>query len=317
MTKKIKSRVAVIGYGSQGRAIALNLRDSGYNVTIGLRSGSKSRAKARKDGITQLGTISSVVKNADIVCFALPDQEHSSTFSKYIAANIREGTTLLFLHGLSVHFGLVKPAKTNDIILIAPHAPGSAVRDKFLTDKSISAFYAVANDASGKAKQTAIRLAEAIGFNRKRLVPTTFEHEAIGDLFGEQVVLCGGLAALIKNGFEVLVEKGVPAENAYLEVAYQLDLIVELVKNYGIEGMLERISVAARYGSVLSGPKVIDAQTKKRMHRVADDIISGRFTKELAGLDKADIAKLDRDISQLSNPELEKAAKKYSGKKRK
>lgn len=317
MTKKIKETIAVIGYGSQGRAIALNLRDSGFSVSIGLRTGSNSRKKAKKDGFLKIEKISSAVKNADIVCFAFPDHEHSSVFADEISQNVREGATLLFLHGLSIHFGLVTPSEENDVILIAPHAPGSAVRQKFLTDKSISAFYAVANDASGQAKPKAIRIAEAIGFDRKRLVATTFEYEAIGDLFGEQAVLCGGLAALIKNGFEVLVEKGIPAENAYLEVAYQLDLIVELVKKYGVEGMLGRISVAARYGSLLTGPKIIDAQTKKRMHKVADDIISGRFVKKLASLDKADIVQLNRDIANLSDPALEKAAQKYSGKKRK
>ncbi|MDH4155823.1 MAG: ketol-acid reductoisomerase, partial [candidate division Zixibacteria bacterium] len=219
---------------------------------------------------------------------------------------------LLFLHGLSVHFGMVVPAAFCDVILIAPHAPGRAVREKYLTDRSLSAFYAVGQDFTGHARRTALELARAIGFKPQRLIATTFEHEAVGDLFGEQAVLCGGLAALIKNGFEVLVEKGIPAENAYLEVAYQLDLIVQLLKEHGIEGMLRRISVAARYGSARAGPRIIDRTVRDRMKEVADEIITGKFSRGLAKLSGADIIKLNRSLKKLTDPRLEKAARKFN-----
>ncbi len=304
-------KVAVIGYGSQGRALALNLRDSGYDVIIGLRSGSGSRRSAKKDGWRQNGTIRQAVAGADIICFAFPDHLHGRVYDREIRKYVRPGSTLWFLQGMSVHFGFVKPPADCDVILIAPHAPGSAVREKFASKRSFSAFYAVYRDYSGRAQKTVKSLAQAVGVSRKGLVPTSFEAEAIGDLFGEQAVLCGGMAALIKNGFDVLVENGLPAENAYLEVAYQLDLIVDLVKQHGIEGMLKRISVAARYGSVQAGPEIINNSVKKRMQQIYRRIESGRFSRQLNRLKYQDIARLNRELKALSSPALEKAARKF------
>ncbi len=308
---KTKKTVAIIGYGSQGRAVALNLRDSGYKVVVGLRGRSASRAVAAKDRPGDILTVAEAVKKADVICFAIPDHRHAQVYERSVAPNVRHGATLLFLHGLSVHFGMVVSAESCDVILIAPHAPGQAVREKYLTDRSLSAFYAIGRDFTGHARRTALELAGAIGFKSQRLIATTFEHEAVGDLFGEQAVLCGGLAALIKNGFEVLVEKGIPAENAYLEVAYQLDLIVQLIKEHGIEGMLRRISVAARYGSAKAGPKIIDRTVKDRMKQVADEIISGRFSRGLSKLSGADITKLNRSLKKLTDPQFERAARKF------
>ena len=314
MSPKVNEKitVAVIGYGSQGRAIALNLQDSGYKIVVGLKSKSKSRAAARKDKIRDITTVSKAVNKADIVCFAFPDNLHSRVFEKDIRKFLKPGATLWFLHGLSVHFGLVKPPPEVDVILLAPHAPGVAVREKYLADRSVSAFYAVYQNKSKKAASTVTALAKAVGFQKKRLVKTTFEREAVGDIFGEQAVLCGGLASLIKNGFEVLIENGLKPEDAYLEVAYQLDLIVELIKKYGIAGMFERISVTAQYGSLKAGPKIIDRGVKKRMQAVFEEIESGKFTSKLDQLGQKELSSLKNALKALSHPKLEKAAKKYS-----
>lgn len=308
---KTKCAIAVLGYGSQGRAFALNLRDSGYDVMVGLRPRSANRSRAKGDGLKQVTTLPKAVRQADCVCFAFPDFRHGQVYRESIEPFIKSGVTLLFLQGMSIHFGYVVPPPDADVILIAPHAPGAAVRERFQTDRSISAFYAIRQDSSKRALNTTLELAQAVGFKKKRLMKTTFEHEAVGDLFGEQVVLCGGLAALIKNGFEVLVENGLPPENAYLEVAYQLDLIVDLIKKYGVEGMLNRISVTARYGSIEAGPKIVNESTRNRMRQVFRRIQSGKFTERLNRLTDNEIEKLAESLKTLSNPELEKAARKF------
>ncbi|UCG62515.1 MAG: ketol-acid reductoisomerase [Candidatus Zixiibacteriota bacterium] len=302
----------MLGYGSQGRAIALNLRDSGYNVIIGLKSRSRSRIQARQDGFRQVFTARQAIQKADHIILALPDHLHSRIYKAEIQKFLDRGKTLVFLHGLSIHFGLIVPPKDCDVIMIAPHAPGIKVREKYLTDRSLSAFYAVYQDGSGQARRKAFALAEAIGFRRSRLVPSSFEDEAIGDLFGEQAVLCGGLPELILNGFEVLVEKGLPPEQAYLEVAYQLDLIIHLIKQYGIEGMYKRISVTARYGSALAGRKIVDASVKNRMRLLYDQIKSGKFAGKLDRLLASDIRDIRRAIKKRVPASFEKSARKYS-----
>ncbi len=310
---KAKKQIAVIGYGSQGRAVALNLRDSGYPVLVGLPVRSKSRGSTRKDRIT-VKTVPEAVAAAEIVIMAFPDHLHGRVFARQIGPSLQPGATLLFLHGMSVHFGFVQPPERCDVVLLAPHAPGLAVREKYLAgERSISAFVAVHQNRSRRARQTLMELAKALGFDTKRLIATTFADEAIGDLFGEQAVLCGGLAMLIKSGFETLVEHGLKPDHAYLEVAYQLDLIIALVKRYGIEGMLKRISVAARFGSLSAGPRVIDGSIKKRMRAVLAEIVSGKFPRQLDALDDAAIRRLNKSLGQLSNPKLEKAAKKFGG----
>ena len=243
---------------------------------------------------------------------AFPDYLHQRVFDSEIKENLTKGATLLFLHGFSVHFGFVVPPKSLDVILIAPHAPGIMVRDKFLGDKSLSAFSAVHQDVSGKAEKRTVSLAGALGFKKKKLLKTTFEIETIGDLFGEQAVLCGGLAMLIKNGFEVLIENGIPAKHAYLEVAFQLDQIIALIKKYGIKGMFERISVAAQLGSAETGPYIIDAAVKEKMQNRFKEISSGAFAKKLNGLGPLDIKALKRNLKKLTHPELEKAAKEFN-----
>jgi ketol-acid reductoisomerase len=265
-----------------------------------------------KDGFLQVHTASRATARGDVVCFAFPDHLHGRVFEAAVAPGLKPGATLWFLQGMSVHFRFVRPPGDCDVILIAPHAPGVTVREKYVSRGSFSAFYAVYQDVSGHARKTAIELAGAIGVPGQRLLSTTFEKEAVGDLFGEQAVLCGGLAALLKNGFEVLVENGIPPENAYLEAVYQLDLIVDLIKKYGIEGMFKRVSVAARFGSLLAGPHLIDHSVKKRMQKVFRDVTTGRFCRRLSKLSASDIAGLDKKLRTLSSPLFEKAARKFA-----
>jgi len=312
MTRSRKAKsVAVIGYGSQGRAIAHNLRDSGFDVVVGLRPKSKSRPQARKDRVV-IKTIPAAVEQADIVCFAFPDHLHAGVFKRSIAPSLKSKATLWFLHGTSVHFGLLTPPTGCDVILVAPHAPGRAVREAYLGDRSLSAFYGVAKNRSGKALTTALSLAAGIGVRKKNLIKTSFAQEAVGDLFGEQAVLCGGLALLIKSGFDTLVKHGWKAENAWLEVAYQLDLIVALIKKHGVVGMLERISPAARFGSLMAGPRIINRGTRTEMERLFKEIESGSFARKLARLDEQAIVRLRRELKKLSSPKMEHAARKFS-----
>jgi ketol-acid reductoisomerase len=309
-TKKIT--VAILGYGSQGRAIALNLRDSSYEIIVGLKSRSASRKTAKTDKFKQIFTTSKAVQQSDIVIFALPDHLQGRIFEKEIKSNLRPESTLIFLHGFSIHFGFVKPPNDCNIILIAPHAPGVAVREKYLKDKSISAFGAVHQDYTKNSKKILFDAAKAIGFKKSNLIMTSFADEAIGDLFGEQAVLCGGLSELIMGGFNTLVKSGLPPENAYLEVAYQLDLIIDLIKKHGIKGMYDRISIAAKFGSAYAGKKIIDKSVVKRMESLYKEIESGKFARKINKLDKNGIKSLKQKISKISNPEFEKAAKKYS-----
>ena len=311
MRRGLKEKIAVLGYGSQGRAIARNLADSGCDVMVGLRSRSRSHKLAKQDRIRSASLLDAANGRA-IVIVAVPDQTHNQVFSERLQKGVENGSTILFLHGLTVHFKLVNLPDTVDIALLAPHAPGLAVREKYLAgERSISAFYAIKQNRSRKAKQRLFEVAQMLGFDQTRLLKTTFEHEAVGDIFGEQAVLCGGLAMLIKSGYEVLVERGLNPDHAYLEVAYQLDLIIQLVKQHGIEGMLKRISVAARLGSVQNGPKIIDQGVKKRMNQLFDQIASGKFPRQLAQMTPEQVRELDRSLHTLSDKRLERAVKKF------
>lgn len=304
--------IAVLGYGSQGRALALNWRDSGRNVIVGLPPQSESRRRAELDEISEVATPGETAGSADIICFAFPDYLHGRVWRDELENRVRAGSTLLFLHGLSIHFGQIEPPRDCDVVLMAPHAPGVSVREKYLSDRSVSAFYAVHQDVSGEAETEILQLAADAGFREDRLIETTFEHEAIGDLFGEQAVLCGGLAMLIKSGFDTLVDKGLPPDNAWLEVAYQLDLIVNLIKRHGIQGMFERISVAAQFGSLRAGPEIIDDAVRKSMVDVYRRIASGEFADELAALDPSDLEKLRHNLAGLTTPALEESARKFN-----
>lgn len=305
-------KTAIIGYGSQGRAWALNLRDSGRDIIVGIPSGHVSRKTAKKDGIKYITTVAKAVRDSDIIIFTFPDHLHGRVFIKEIKPNLNSPATLVFLHGFSVHFKTVIPSEECDVILLAPLGPGVAVREKYLKKEPIGFFYSVHQDASSKSRQVLNGLIKDLRIDNKTMIKTTFEDEAVGDIFGEQAVLCGGMSQLVKTGFEILVEDGLSPHKAYLEVAYQLDLLVNLMKKYGIEGMYKRISVSAMYGSVLSGPKIIDKTTKKRMKDVLIEIKSGNYARKLNALSPDKIKKLNKQMKKMSSASFEKSAKKFS-----
>jgi len=303
--------IAILGYGSQGRAWARNLYDSGYDFTIGIPTGDPSRKVALKDGQKKITTVRKAVKTADIIVFAFPDHLHGRIYEKQIAPGLRTGATLVFLHGYSIHFGIVQPPGNCPVILLAPLGPGLAVREKFLNHDSVAFFYGFHFRETPPTRSVLKYLIRGLRIDRKKMIKTTFRDEAVGDLFGEQAVLCGGLTRLIKAGYETLRGAGLSSDKAYLEVAYQLDLIVDLIKNYGIEGMYRRISVAARYGSVLSGPRIIDARVENEMKKILSEIEDGHFARKLNALDTEKTRKIDSSIKKMTSPALEKSARKF------
>ncbi|KPL00423.1 MAG: ketol-acid reductoisomerase [candidate division Zixibacteria bacterium SM23_73_3] len=273
----LKDRIiAVIGYGKQGRAQALNLRDSGLDVIIGLPQ--KSKRQARQDGFEVYST-EEATQVGNLISILAPDHLHQEIYQRQIEPNLSSGKTLLFACGFSIHFQLVLPPDFVDVIMVAPHAPGEVMRRLFLQGKGVPCFIAVKQDRSGNAQKKALAYAKAIGCTKAGVFETTFEHEAIGDLFGEQAVLCGGLTQLLKAGFDILVDTGLPPENAYLECVHQLDFIVNTIKSYGIAGMFDRISKTAEFGSYLSGKRVITKQVKRQMEKILQEIEDGTFAK--------------------------------------
>jgi ketol-acid reductoisomerase len=272
-------KIAILGYGSQGKAQAFNLRDSGFTPIIGLPEKSKSRKQAIRDKFKVM-LPSEAVGRADIIAVLAPDQVQGDLFSKQIKDSIYPGQTFIFAHALSVHFGLVKQPKGVDFVLVAPHAPGIRMREQFEQGKSVSAFIGKTEKSSGVSLRIAAAYARAVGCNQKALIVTSFANEAVGDIFGEQAVLCGGLAGLIQAGFETLVKRGIPPPNAYLECIYQLDLIVDLIKRYGIGGMYDRISYTAHYGGKKAENKIINASSKRAMSKLLKDIEGGKFVRD-------------------------------------
>jgi len=274
-----RKKLAVIGFGSQGHAHALNLKESGCNVIIGLYPKSKSRAVAKKLGFEVMNT-ADAVKAADIIMVAVPDTVIPSVYEKDILPNLCKGKSLLFSHGLAVHFKLITLPDDIDVIMVAPKGPGHTVRSQFLEGKGVPTLIAVHQDQSGRAKKTALAWAKGIGGTRAGVFETNFREETVTDLFGEQVVLCGGASALVKAGYETLTEAGYAPEMAYFECLHELKLIVDLMVESGIAGMRFSISDTAEYGDVSVGPKIIDASVKKRMKAQLKTIESGKFTKE-------------------------------------
>jgi ketol-acid reductoisomerase len=307
-------RLAILGFGSQGQAQALNLRDSGFAPIIGLTQKSKSRAIARRAGF-KVVTPRKAIDNADIISVLLPDHKHKELFDKI--GNI-SGKTFIFAHGLSVAFGLAKLPSSCDTILIAPHGPGLRLRELYQSGKTFTAFWAVNNDASGKAQQIANAYAAAIGCPPKNLFKTSFREEAIGDIFGEQAVLCGGLVGLIETGFDTLVRHGLSPESAYLECVYQLNLITDLIKKFGPAGMFEHISKTAAFGSLQSKGKLFDRDIARKMESLYREIESGRFAKSLMNENKKGMKSLKTKIRSAQKSHLQKAhdalARKLSGK---
>ncbi|MDB6034196.1 MAG: ketol-acid reductoisomerase [Verrucomicrobiales bacterium] len=270
--------LAVLGFGSQGHAHALNLKDSGLNVIIGLYEGSKSIPVAKEKGFEVL-TTAEAVKRADVIFVALPDTKQAAAYLKDIAPNLTKGKTLLFSHGFSIHFKTIVPPKDVDIILVAPKGPGHIVRRQYLEGKGVPALIAVFQNPSKQAKKVALAWAKGIGGARAGVLETTFKEETETDLFGEQTVLCGGVSALVQAGYETLVEAGYQPEMAYFECLHELKLIVDLMNEAGISGMRFSISETAKWGDVTVGPKIIDAGTKKRMKQALKEIQNGKFAK--------------------------------------
>ena len=277
-TPALIKRIAIVGYGSQGRAHALNLRDSGFDVVVGLRPGGPTEAKAQADGFV-VKAPAEAVKDADLVAILTPDMVQKKVYEEAVGPNMKPGACLLFAHGLNVHFGMIAPREDLDVVLVAPKGPGALVRREYEIGRGVPCIYAVYQDRSGKAEQFALAYAAGLGGARANIIKTTFKEETETDLFGEQAVLCGGASSLVQAGFETLVEAGYQPEIAYYEVLHELKLIVDLFYEGGITRMLEFISETAQYGDFVSGPRVIDAGVKARMKDVLTDIQNGTFTR--------------------------------------
>ena len=272
-------KVAVIGYGSQGHAHALNLAESGVDVRVGLRPGSSSRRKAEEAGLRVMG-VAEAAGEADLIMLLLPDTEQAAVYAGEVAPNLREGDALFFAHGFNIRFRQIVPPQGVDVAMVAPKGPGHLVRRTYTEGGGVPSLVAVAQDATGKAHELALSYAYAIGATRAGVLDTTFEEETETDLFGEQVVLCGGLTSLVQAGFETLVAAGYQPESAYFECLHELKLIVDLMYEQGIAGMRYSISDTAEYGDLTRGPKVIDDHVRATMSAILEDIRSGAFAEE-------------------------------------
>ena len=277
----IKSKkVAIFGFGSQGHAHALNLKDSGVNdVAVALREGSSSKKKAESQGLRVM-SLSDAAEWADVVMILTPDELQAQIYKNHIEQRVKEGTSIAFAHGLNIHFNLINARKDLDVFMIAPKGPGHLVRSEYQKGGGVPCLMAIHKDSSGKARDLALSYAVAIGGGKSGIIETTFREECETDLFGEQTVLCGGLVELIKNGFETLVEAGYSPEMAYFECLHEVKLIVDLIYEGGIANMNYSISNTAEYGEYVSGKKIINNDTKKRMKEILGDIQSGKFAKQ-------------------------------------
>lgn len=271
--------VAIIGYGSQGHAHALNLKDSGVNVIVGLYPGSKSTAKAEKAGL-KVHSVADAAAAADMIMILLPDEVQRDIYEKEIEPNLKEGNILAFAHGFNIHFGQIVPPESVDVVMIAPKGPGHLVRRTYEQGQGVPALFAIYQDATGQARDRAMAYAKGIGGTRAGILETTFREETETDLFGEQAVLCGGLSALIQKGFETLVEAGYQPELAYFECLHEVKLIVDLVVEGGLAKMRDSISNTAEYGDYTRGPRVVNDQTKAEMKKILSEIQSGQFARE-------------------------------------
>ena len=271
--------IAVIGYGSQGHAHALNLKESGCNVIVGLYEGSRSWKKAEEQGF-EVYTAAEATKKADVIMILINDEKQAAMYKESIAPNLRPGMMLMFAHGFAIHFGQIVPPKDVDVTMIAPKAPGHTVRSEYQRGRGTPCLVAVHQDATGKALDMALAYGQGIGGARAGILETTFRVETETDLFGEQAVLCGGVCALMKAGFETLVEAGYAPENAYFECVHEMKLIVDLIYESGFAGMRYSISNTAEYGDYITGPKILTDETRKAMKKILSDIQDGSFAKE-------------------------------------
>jgi ketol-acid reductoisomerase len=273
-----KARIAILGYGSQGRAHALNLKDSGYDVVVGVRKSGDSFAKAKKDGLEVAEPIEAV-KNADLIAFLTPDLTQKDLY-KDVIGNIKQGATILFAHGFNIHFKQIKPRKDLNVVLIAPKGPGGLVRRQYQQGRGVPSLLAVYQDTNKQAKAIALAYADGIGGTRGGVLTTTFAEETETDLFGEQAVLCGGATELVVKGFETLVEAGYQPEVAYYECLHELKLIVDLLHEGGLTKMHQFISETAKYGDLTRGPRVVNKATKKEMKKILTEIQTGKFARQ-------------------------------------
>ena len=271
--------IAVIGYGSQGHAHALNLKESGHRVVVGLRQGGASWAKARAAGL-DVRSVADAAERADVIMLLVPDQDMRAIYEDGVQQGLKQGNTLLFAHGFNVHFGEIVPPADVDVALIAPKSPGHLVRSEYEAGRGVPGLVAVHQDASGHALADALAYAAGIGCTRAGVIETTFKDETETDLFGEQAVLCGGATALVKAGFETLTEAGYPPEMAYFECLHELKLIVDLMYRGGMSFMRYSISDTAEYGDYTRGPRIVTEQTKAEMRKILEEIRSGRFARE-------------------------------------
>ncbi len=304
-----KKTLAIIGYGSQGHAHAQNLKDSGLKVIIGLYAKSKSVAVAKSQGFEVYET-AEAVKKADVIMLAVPDMKQPEIYEKDVLPHLTKGKMLAFTHGLAIHFGLIQPPAGVSVIMIAPKGPGHVVRSQFVEGKGVPALIAVHQGDAKEAKAVALAWAKGVGGTRAGVIQTTFKEECETDLFGEQAVLCGGASALVQAGFETLVEAGYQPEMAYFECLHELKLIVDLMVESGISGMRFSISETAEWGDYISGPRVINASSKKAMKAILKDIQTGKFTKEWVKEYKDGLPRYKQFIKDGQNHPIEKTGQR-------
>ncbi len=302
------SPIAVIGYGSQGRAHALNLKNSGCDVVVGAREGGPGAKRAAEDGL-EVASIRKAVAGANLIAMLTPDMSHEKIFKEDIAPALKDGDTLLFAHGFTVLYGRVKPPENVDVVLVAPKGPGDLVRREYERGRGVPCLFAVHQDATGKAKEKALAYASLIGGTAAGAIETTFREETETDLFGEQAVLCGGATELVLAGFETLTEAGYKPEVAYYECLHELKLIVDLLYEGGLAKMHEFISETAIYGDLTSGPRIINAETKERMREVLTDIQAGNFARDWILENQAGKPRYDQMLEADLNHPIEKTGK--------
>ncbi len=306
----IKSKtVAMIGFGSQGHAHAENLRDSGVNVVVGLREGGNSWNKSKEKGFDTLSVADATAK-ADVVMILLPDENQAEIYKNEIEPNLKEGATIAFGHGFNIHYGRVIPRADINVTMIAPKAPGHTVRSEFVKGGGIPDLIAIGQDPSGTTKELALSYASAIGGGRTGIIETTFKDETETDLFGEQAVLCGGVTALVQAGFETLTEAGYPAEMAYFECLHELKLIVDLMFEGGIADMRYSISNTAEYGDYVSGPRVINEESKKAMKDILTEIQNGKFAKDFILEGQSGYPRMNAERNNMATSPIEQTGKK-------
>ena len=304
-------RIAVLGYGSQGRAHALNLRDSGYDVVVGLRPGGKTSATAQRDGLT-VKTPADAVKGAGLVAFLAPDMAQAQLY-KDIEPQLKKGATLLFAHGFNIHYKQIQPRADLDVVLIAPKGPGDLVRRQYEQGRGVPCLLAVAQDATGKAEARALAYAHGIGGTRGGVLKTTFAEETETDLFGEQAVLCGGATELVVSGFKTLVEAGYQPEVAYFECMHELKLIVDLLHEGGLKKMHQFVSDTAKYGDLTRGPRIIDAHVRENMRQVLKEVRDGTFAKQWIAETKAGQPNYKRLLQADLDEGIEKVGRELRG----